>query len=221
MEDVERKSEEATCARLFPDRGDAGPVHAGPDWARVHRELAKTGVTLKLLHAEYADGRAEAGAPVDVLRQVPQALPAVHGVALRGEPRRAQGGQEHGGRLVGAHDAARGPRDRRGQEGVPVRGLPPVQPVQLRRADARHEAGYMAAVPRARLLLPGRRDALHRPRQPEDRRHRPPQGRGAGPERGLRGARRALRLGRDPGEGQAAPATSRAPRTRYGRPRPT
>ena len=142
---------------------------------------------------------------VDVLRQVLQALPPVHGVAQRGEPRRAQGGQEHGGRLVRAHDAARGPRDRRGQEGVPVRGLPPVQPVQLRRADARHEAGYMAAVPRARLLLPGRRDAPHRPRQPEDRRHRPPQGRGAGPERGLRGARRALRLRRDPGEGQEAP----------------
>ena len=56
-------SEEAAYALLFPGRGDAGPVHADPDWARVHRELARTGVTLKLLHAEYADGCAEAGAP--------------------------------------------------------------------------------------------------------------------------------------------------------------
>ena len=62
-EDVEGMSEEAAYALLFPGRGDAGPVHADPDWARVHRELARTGVTLKLLHAEYADGCAEAGAP--------------------------------------------------------------------------------------------------------------------------------------------------------------
>lgn len=62
-EDVEGMSGEAAYALLFPGRGDAGPVHADPDWARVHRELARTGVTLKLLHAEYADGCAEAGAP--------------------------------------------------------------------------------------------------------------------------------------------------------------
>ena len=62
-EDVEGMSEEAAYALLFPGRGDAGPVHADPDWARVHRELARTGVTLKLLHAEYADECAEAGAP--------------------------------------------------------------------------------------------------------------------------------------------------------------
>lgn len=47
-EDVEGMSEEAAYALLFPGRGDAGPVHADPDWARVHRELAKTGVTLAL-----------------------------------------------------------------------------------------------------------------------------------------------------------------------------
>ena len=66
-------SEEAAYALLFPGRGDAGPVHADPDWARVHRELARTGVTLKLLHAEYADECAEAGA-VHVLRQDLQAI---------------------------------------------------------------------------------------------------------------------------------------------------
>lgn len=62
-EDVEGMSEETAYALLFPGRGDAGPMHADPDWARVHRELAKTGVTLKILRAEYADGCAEAGAP--------------------------------------------------------------------------------------------------------------------------------------------------------------
>lgn len=142
-EDVEGMSEEAAYALLFPGRGDAGPVHADPDWARVHRELARTGVTLKLLHAEYADGCAEAGAPsmsYDRFCKRYRQYTVSRNVVSQ---RRAQGGQEHGGRLVGAHDAARGPRDRRGQEGVPVRGLPPVQPVQLRRADARHEAGYM------------------------------------------------------------------------------
>ena len=44
-EDVEGMSEEAAYALLFPGRGDAGPVHADPDWARVHRELARTDVS--------------------------------------------------------------------------------------------------------------------------------------------------------------------------------
>ena len=43
-EDVEGMSEEAANALLFPGRGDAGPVHADPDWARVHRELARTDI---------------------------------------------------------------------------------------------------------------------------------------------------------------------------------
>ncbi len=41
--------------RLFPDAGSRGSVYVQPDWAQVHRELAKVGVTLKLLHAEYLD----------------------------------------------------------------------------------------------------------------------------------------------------------------------
>ncbi|SJN44943.1 Mobile element protein [Microbacterium esteraromaticum] len=42
-------------ARLFPGRGEHESVHAQPDWDRVHRELARVGVTLKLLHGEYVD----------------------------------------------------------------------------------------------------------------------------------------------------------------------
>ena len=201
-EDVEGMSEEAAYALLFPGRGDAGPVHADPDRARVHRELARTGVTLKLLHAEYVDGCAEAGAPSmsydRFCKRYRQYTASRNVVSRVGHKAGRNMEVDWSGPRWG-----RGPRDRRGQEGVPVRGLPTVQPVQLRRADARHEAGYMAAVPRARVSFLGGATPLHRPRQPQDRRHRPPQGRGAGPERGVRGARRPLRLGRDPGEGQA------------------
>jgi transposase len=50
-------------ARLFPGRGEHESVHAQPDWDRVHKELAKVGVTLKLLHGEYLDAcRAEGSA---------------------------------------------------------------------------------------------------------------------------------------------------------------
>src|SRR5699024_3645493 len=50
-------------ARLFPGRGEHHSVYAQPDWDEVHREIAKVGVTLKLLHGEYRDGAAAAGAP--------------------------------------------------------------------------------------------------------------------------------------------------------------
>jgi transposase len=48
-------SENAVYVRLFPGRGDHESVYAQPDWAKAHKELAKVGVTLKLLHAEYLD----------------------------------------------------------------------------------------------------------------------------------------------------------------------
>ena len=32
-------------ARLFPGRGEHESVHAQPDWDKVHRELARVGVT--------------------------------------------------------------------------------------------------------------------------------------------------------------------------------
>lgn len=37
--------------RLFPDSGLRESVYEQPDWPRLHGELAKVGVTLKLLHA--------------------------------------------------------------------------------------------------------------------------------------------------------------------------
>ena len=59
--DVADSSDEEVCALLFPDRNVREDVYADPDWERVHRELARTGVTLKLLHAEYVDSCAAEG----------------------------------------------------------------------------------------------------------------------------------------------------------------
>lgn len=44
-------------------RGERESVYEQPDWARVHRELARVGVTLRILHGEYADECAAAGRP--------------------------------------------------------------------------------------------------------------------------------------------------------------
>ena len=38
---VEGMPEESTYALLFPGRVDAGPLHADPDWAHVHRGLVR------------------------------------------------------------------------------------------------------------------------------------------------------------------------------------
>ncbi|WP_460802816.1 IS21 family transposase [Microbacterium sp. GXF6406] len=50
-------------SRLFPGRGEHDSVHAQPDWGQVHKELAKVGVTLKLLHGEYVDACRAGGEP--------------------------------------------------------------------------------------------------------------------------------------------------------------
>ena len=54
-DDVADLDEAQVYQRLFPGRGEYESVHAQPDWASVHRELARVGVTLKLLHGEYVD----------------------------------------------------------------------------------------------------------------------------------------------------------------------
>ena len=62
-DDAEGMTDSEVYGRLFPDKAPAGPVYPDPDWGRVHRELARTGVTLKLLHSEYAEAAAAAGEP--------------------------------------------------------------------------------------------------------------------------------------------------------------
>lgn len=53
-------------ARLFQGSGEHDSAFA-PEWERVHREMARVGVTLKLLHGRHVDGRATGG---DGLRPV-------------------------------------------------------------------------------------------------------------------------------------------------------
>jgi len=60
-DDVADLEEAEVYARLFPGRGEHDSVHAQPDWDGVHRELARVGVTLKLLHGEYVDTCRAAG----------------------------------------------------------------------------------------------------------------------------------------------------------------
>jgi transposase len=60
-DDVEELSEAGVYAALFPGRGVSESVFAQPDWVRVHTELARVGVTLKLLHQEYVDASGRAG----------------------------------------------------------------------------------------------------------------------------------------------------------------
>jgi transposase len=63
-DDIADSSDREVCARLFPGRGEHQSVFAQPDWDQVHREMARVGVTLKLLHGEYADSCAAAGEPM-------------------------------------------------------------------------------------------------------------------------------------------------------------
>jgi transposase len=61
-DDVTELSEATVYSTLFPGRGVHESVFAQPDWGRVHTELARVGVTLKLLHQEYVDQAAMAQA---------------------------------------------------------------------------------------------------------------------------------------------------------------
>lgn len=56
-------NEEGIYQLLFPGRSERESVFTQPDWATVHRELAKVGTNLKLLHSEYADQAKANGAP--------------------------------------------------------------------------------------------------------------------------------------------------------------
>lgn len=47
---------ESGLSAVVPNRDDAGTVHADPSGARVRGEFVSTDVTLKLLHAEDAEG---------------------------------------------------------------------------------------------------------------------------------------------------------------------
>ncbi|MDZ7884176.1 MAG: IS21 family transposase [Mycobacterium sp.] len=85
-DDVADLGEGEVYALLFPGRGEHESVFAQPDWDRVHKELARVGVTLKLLHGEYVDSGAVAGEPVmgyDRFCRIYQRHVLVTGVASR------------------------------------------------------------------------------------------------------------------------------------------
>lgn len=60
-EEAELMSAGEVYARLFPERERPGPVYPDPDWDAVHAELAKVGVTLRLLRGEYREECAARG----------------------------------------------------------------------------------------------------------------------------------------------------------------
>ncbi|GAA3871141.1 hypothetical protein GCM10022381_12820 [Leifsonia kafniensis] len=51
-DDVAGPEDSAAYALLLPDQGVHERLHAQPDWKYVHRELARVGVKLKLLHSQ-------------------------------------------------------------------------------------------------------------------------------------------------------------------------
>ena len=63
-DDVAGKTDGEVYALLFPGRGERESVYEQPDWARVHRELARVGVTLRILHGEYATDADGPGNPI-------------------------------------------------------------------------------------------------------------------------------------------------------------
>lgn len=62
-DDVAQRSEAQVYGLVFPGRGEHESVFVQPDWDQAHREMARVGVTLKLLHGDYTDSCAQAGEP--------------------------------------------------------------------------------------------------------------------------------------------------------------
>lgn len=61
--EAEGMSDAEVYAALFPEKVRDRDVYPDPDWERVHRELARVGVTLKRLHEEYRDEQRSKGEP--------------------------------------------------------------------------------------------------------------------------------------------------------------
>lgn len=61
-EELKDPNEEEAYQLLFPGRSEHESVFVQPDWSKTHKELAKVGTNLKLLHAEYADKAKASGA---------------------------------------------------------------------------------------------------------------------------------------------------------------
>jgi transposase len=85
---VESKSDDEVYSLLFPGRNEHVPAYRRPDWPMIHRELARTGVTLRLLHAEYRDSCLSQGVPAmgyDRFCKLYQAYVVANGITSRVE----------------------------------------------------------------------------------------------------------------------------------------
>ena len=136
-DDVTGKTDGEVYALLFPGRGERESVYEQPDWARVHRELARVGVTLRILHGEYVDGCRRTGKPhmgYDRFCKLYAAYVQKLGVTSRVEHK--------AGRTIEVDWAGKTLRI-----GVSVRGRAAVQPVCVRGTHARHGAELVAAGP--------------------------------------------------------------------------
>ena len=60
-EKAKEQSEEELYELFFPDRAYTQNIYHLPDYEYVHKELRKVGVTLKLLHDEYAEDCRKSG----------------------------------------------------------------------------------------------------------------------------------------------------------------
>ena len=107
-DDIAGKTDDEVYALLFPGRGEHESVYEQPDWGKVHRELTRVGVTLRILHGEYVDECQRAGMPPYGLRQVLQAVRRVRAETRRDLARGTQGRPHHRGRLGGQDHARRG-----------------------------------------------------------------------------------------------------------------
>ena len=144
-EAVKDRADGEVYALLFPGRGEHHSVFAQPDWEQAHREMARVGVTLKLLHGEYADACATTGEPAmsyDRFCRTYQRHVLVTGAASRVGHKAAQTVEvDWSGPTMQLHDRCR----RQASHGVSVRGLLAVQQVRVRRAEPGYDAGFLAA----------------------------------------------------------------------------
>ncbi|KFI53721.1 hypothetical protein BBIA_1319, partial [Bifidobacterium biavatii DSM 23969] len=88
FDDVSAKSDDEVYALLFPGRNEHESAYRQPDWPAVHRELARVGVTLRLLHAEYRDSCLSDGVPAmgyDRFCKLYQSYVVAHGITSRVE----------------------------------------------------------------------------------------------------------------------------------------
>ena len=141
----------------YPDRGVRESVFEDPEWGHAHKEMAKVGVNLRLLHDEYRErcrreGKVAMGCTEflgdcgtwTTANNLTERIEHEAGAVVRS-------------RLVGPHagEGAGESRYPRGPEDLPVRRRAAVQPDGLLRVDARHEGGDVAQVPRAHVRVPG------------------------------------------------------------------